>query len=56
MGEYLYLYAALIGLVWLIWFATSFRNRESTRLAREVDERLKMSTELLSTLPGALRR
>lgn len=56
MGEYLYLYAALIGLVWLIWFVTSFRNRESTRLAREVDERLKISTELLNTLPGTLRR
>lgn len=56
MGEQLYLYATVIGLAWLIWFASSFRNRESSRLAREVDERLKKSAELLSTIPGALRR
>lgn len=56
MGVQLYLSAGLIGLVWLVWIAINYHGRESTRLAREVDERLRKSAELLSTIPAHLRR
>lgn len=56
MGVQLYISAGLIGIVLLVWYALPYRNRESVLLAREVDERLRKSAELLSTMPGHLRR
>lgn len=56
MGAQLYLSAGLAGLVWLVWIAITYHGRESTRMAREVDDRLRKSAELLSTLPAHLRR
>lgn len=56
MGVQMYLSAGLAGLVWLVWLAINYQGRESTRLAREVDERLRKSAELLSTIPSTLRR
>lgn len=56
MGAQLYLSAGLVGLVWLIWLAINYHGRESMRMAREVDDRLRKSAELLSTIPANLRR
>jgi hypothetical protein len=56
MGVQLYLSAGLVGLVWLVWIAINYRGSESMRIAREVDDRLRKSAELLSTIPGNLRR
>ncbi|MGJ7487692.1 hypothetical protein ACSFA2_20685 [Variovorax sp. LT2P21] len=56
MGVQLYLSAGLIGLVWLVWIAINYHGREAMRMAREVDDRLRKSAELLSTIPGHLRR
>jgi hypothetical protein len=56
MGVHLYVCAGLIALAWSIWITTTYRNRESVRLAHEVNQRLMMSAELLSTIPGELRR
>jgi hypothetical protein len=56
MGVQLYLSAGLVGLVWLVWIAINYHGRESMRMAREVDDRLRKSAELLSTIPGSLRR
>lgn len=56
MGVQLYISVGLTALVLLGWVAMPYRHRESARLAREVDTRLRKSAELLSTIPSELRR
>lgn len=56
MGLQLYLSVGLTAIVILGWIAMPYRHRESARLAREVDARLRQSAELLSTIPSELRR
>jgi hypothetical protein len=56
MGVHLYACAGLIASAWSIWIMSTYRSRESARLANEVNQRLMMSTELLSTMPSPLRR
>ena len=54
MGYHFYLCVASIGLVWLVWAALTLRSREAALMAREVDERLRRSTDLLNTVHGSL--
>jgi len=56
MGVQLYLSVGLMAVVVLGWMAMPYRHRESALLAREVDNRLRKSAELLSTIPSELRR
>lgn len=56
MGVQLYLSAGLAALVCLVWIGINYHGREAMRMAREVDDRLRKSAELLSTIPGSLRR
>lgn len=56
MGMQIYLSFGLMAMVMLGWVAMPYRHRESARMAREVDARLRQSAELLSTIPSELRR